>query len=49
MEAVGVGASIATNLYKSNDVPSLLSHLLQLQPWRRTDEKGELQTFNCEL
>ncbi|XP_026332713.1 zinc finger MYND domain-containing protein 10 [Hyposmocoma kahamanoa] len=46
MEAAGTGASVATNLYKTNDVPSLLSHLLQLEPWRRTDEKGHLQMFN---
>ncbi|KAL0811990.1 hypothetical protein ABMA28_009388 [Loxostege sticticalis] len=46
MEMAGVGASMATNLYKTHDVPALLAHLIQLQPWRRTDDKGELQTFN---
>lgn len=49
MEVAGAGASIATNLYKTYDVPSLLSHLLQLEPWQRTDDKGDLQTFNCEF
>ncbi|CAH0403026.1 unnamed protein product [Chilo suppressalis] len=46
MESAGVAASMATNLYKTHDVPSLLAHLLQLQPWRRVDDKGNLQTFN---
>ncbi|KAI8432801.1 hypothetical protein MSG28_013751 [Choristoneura fumiferana] len=45
MEAAGVGASIATNLYKTHDVPSLLAHLLQLEPWKRTNEAGDLETF----
>ncbi|XP_026750576.1 zinc finger MYND domain-containing protein 10 [Galleria mellonella] len=46
MEAASVGASISTNLYKTNDVPSLLAHLLKLEPWKRTDEKGDLLMFN---
>ncbi|XP_049880056.1 zinc finger MYND domain-containing protein 10 [Pectinophora gossypiella] len=46
MDAAGAGASIATNLYKTHDVPSLLSHLLQLEPWKRTNDKGDLETFN---
>jgi hypothetical protein len=47
METAGVAASMATNLYKTHDVPSLLAHLIQLEPWRKTDDKGQLQTFNC--
>ncbi|XP_034825990.1 zinc finger MYND domain-containing protein 10 isoform X1 [Maniola hyperantus] len=46
MEVVGVGASISSNLYKTYDVPSILCHLIQLEPWRRIDDKGELQIFN---
>ncbi|CAG9792736.1 unnamed protein product [Diatraea saccharalis] len=46
METAGVAASMATNLYKTHDMPSLLSHLLQLEPWKRFDDKGNLQTFN---
>ncbi|XP_063547405.1 zinc finger MYND domain-containing protein 10 isoform X2 [Cydia strobilella] len=46
MEGAGVGASIATGLYKTNDVPSILAHLLQEEPWHRATESGELQTFN---
>ncbi|XP_063633402.1 zinc finger MYND domain-containing protein 10 [Cydia splendana] len=46
MEGAGVGASIATGLYKTNDVPSILAHLLQEAPWHRTTESGELQAFN---
>lgn len=49
MEVVGVGASISSNLYKTYDVPSILCHLIQLEPWRRVDEKGELQMFNCKF
>ncbi|CAH2231901.1 zinc finger MYND domain-containing protein 10 [Pararge aegeria] len=45
MEAVGIGASISSNLYKTYDVPSVISHLLQLEPWRRIDGIGELQLF----
>ncbi|XP_023947226.2 zinc finger MYND domain-containing protein 10 [Bicyclus anynana] len=45
MEVVGVGASISSNVYKTYDVPSILCHLLQLEPWRRVDDKGELQIF----
>ncbi|KAJ0171510.1 hypothetical protein K1T71_013060 [Dendrolimus kikuchii] len=46
MEVAGFGASIATNLYKTNDVPSLLAHLTQQEPWKRRDEKGDWEYFN---
>ncbi|XP_075985801.1 zinc finger MYND-type containing 10 [Anticarsia gemmatalis] len=46
MEVGGAAASIATNLYKTHDVPSLLTHLLLHEPWQRRDENGELTTFN---
>ncbi|CAH2057261.1 unnamed protein product, partial [Iphiclides podalirius] len=46
MEVSGLGACSATNLYKTNDVPSILCHLLQLEPWRRINDKGDLQVFN---
>ncbi|XP_045455912.1 zinc finger MYND domain-containing protein 10 [Melitaea cinxia] len=46
MEAAGIGASISTNLYKTFDVPSLLCHLIQLQPWRKVNDKGDIQIFN---
>ncbi|CAB3229726.1 unnamed protein product [Arctia plantaginis] len=46
MEITGAAASIATNLYKTHDVPSLLSHLILHEPWKRIDEKNELLTFN---
>ncbi|KAI5641293.1 MYND finger domain-containing protein [Phthorimaea operculella] len=46
MEAAGAGASISTNLYKTHDVPSLISHLLELEPWKRTNQNADLETFN---
>ncbi|XP_013145757.1 PREDICTED: zinc finger MYND domain-containing protein 10 [Papilio polytes] len=46
MEAAGSGVSIATNLYKTNDVPSILCHLLQLEPWKKVNDKGDIQIFN---
>lgn len=49
MEVAGVGASIATCLYRTHDAPALLSHLLQAEPWRRITDSGDEQTFNCEL
>ncbi|XP_035452063.2 zinc finger MYND domain-containing protein 10 [Spodoptera frugiperda] len=46
MEVGGAGASISTNLYKTHDVPSLLTHLLLHEPWMKRNDSGELQTFN---
>nr|XP_026499365.1 zinc finger MYND domain-containing protein 10 [Vanessa tameamea] len=46
MEVAGIGASISTNLYKTYDVPSILCHLIQLQPWRKVNDKGDIQIFN---
>ncbi|XP_072948432.1 zinc finger MYND domain-containing protein 10 [Epargyreus clarus] len=46
MEAAGAGASIATNLYKTYDVPSVLCHLLQQEPWKKIDDKGDIEVFN---
>ncbi|KOB52242.1 putative Zinc finger protein MYND domain-containing protein, partial [Operophtera brumata] len=46
MEQAGIGALISTSLYKTHDVPSLMAHLLQLAPWRRNNEKGDLEVFN---
>lgn len=48
MEVGGAGASISTNLYKTHDVPSLLTHLLLHEPWMKRNDSGELQTFNCK-
>lgn len=48
MELAGIGALISMSLYKTHDVPSLLAHLLQLGPWRRNNEKGDIEVFNCE-
>ncbi|XP_028162273.1 zinc finger MYND domain-containing protein 10 homolog, partial [Ostrinia furnacalis] len=45
MESVGVGASMATDLYKTHDVPSLLAHLISLRPWTRSNDSGEQQIF----
>ncbi|CAG5055031.1 unnamed protein product [Parnassius apollo] len=45
MEAAGLGASIAINLYKSNDVPSIVCQLIQMEPWKKLNENGELQIF----
>ncbi|CAK1591178.1 unnamed protein product [Parnassius mnemosyne] len=45
MEAAGLGASIAINIYKSNDVPSILCQLIQMEPWKKFNENGELQMF----
>ncbi|KOB52127.1 Zinc finger protein MYND domain-containing protein [Operophtera brumata] len=49
MEQAGIGALISTSLYKTHDVPSLMAHLLQLAPWRRNNEKGDLEVFNYDL
>ncbi|XP_013191818.2 zinc finger MYND domain-containing protein 10 [Amyelois transitella] len=46
MEVAGVGASLATNLFKISDVPSLLAHLIELQPWKRMNDKGDMEVFN---
>ncbi|OWR42439.1 zinc finger MYND domain-containing protein 10 [Danaus plexippus plexippus] len=46
MEVAGVGASISTNLYKTFDVPSILCHLLQLEPWKKVNDNGDMQIFN---
>ncbi|XP_041974306.1 zinc finger MYND domain-containing protein 10 isoform X1 [Aricia agestis] len=46
IESTGVGASLSTNIYKTHDLPSLLCHLIQLQPWRKFDDKGNLLMFN---
>ncbi|XP_068625210.1 zinc finger MYND domain-containing protein 10 [Battus philenor] len=46
MEAANLGASLAINLYKTNDVPSTLCHLLQLEPWKKVDAGGDMQIFN---
>lgn len=48
METAGIGASIATCLYKTHDVPTLLCHLIHRQPWTRISDKGDVQIFNCE-
>ncbi|XP_053618333.1 zinc finger MYND domain-containing protein 10 [Plodia interpunctella] len=49
MEIAGVGASMATNLFKISDVPSLLAHLIELQPWKRANDKGDMELFNYGL
>ncbi|CAG9125020.1 unnamed protein product [Plutella xylostella] len=41
MEAVGIGACIASGLYRTHDAPALLALLLQAQPWRRGEEVFE--------
>ncbi|KAG7300947.1 hypothetical protein JYU34_015298 [Plutella xylostella] len=41
MEAVGIGACIATGLYRTHDAPALLALLLQAEPWRRGEEVFE--------
>ncbi|XP_045505367.1 zinc finger MYND domain-containing protein 10 [Colias croceus] len=46
MEVAGVGASISTNLYKTYDVPSILCHLINLQPWKKVGDFGDIQIFN---
>ncbi|CAH0596960.1 unnamed protein product [Chrysodeixis includens] len=46
MDVGGAAASISTNLYKTHDLPSLLTHLLLHEPWKKNNDKGELQTFN---
>ncbi|XP_021207310.2 zinc finger MYND domain-containing protein 10 isoform X2 [Bombyx mori] len=46
MEVAGIGASISTNIYKTHDVPSLLCHLITQEPWKRSNEQGEMQIFN---
>ncbi|XP_050671510.1 zinc finger MYND domain-containing protein 10 isoform X2 [Leptidea sinapis] len=46
MEIAGVGACIATNLYKTYDIPSIISHLLTMEPWRRITDSGYMEIFN---
>ncbi|VVC98949.1 unnamed protein product [Leptidea sinapis] len=46
MEIAGVGACIATNLYKTYDIPSIISHLLTMEPWRRITDSGNMEIFN---
>ncbi|XP_038218288.1 zinc finger MYND domain-containing protein 10 [Zerene cesonia] len=46
MEVAGVGPSISTNLYKTYDVPSILCHLINLQPWKKVGDSGDVQMFH---
>ncbi|KAG6461714.1 hypothetical protein O3G_MSEX012809 [Manduca sexta] len=46
MEVAGIGASLATNLYKTQDVPSLLCHLIMHEPWMKRNDSGDLEVFN---